>query len=85
MSLRKCTASMGIRVCCPDTSPVRRLWYLVLIAEAVAYRFANTTSQKAEQDPTVDPGDDMILVSFIHYMGTSSGHDSHQIFAHIFY
>ena len=85
MSLRKCTASMGLRVSCPDTSPVKRLWHLVLTTEAVAYRYANTTNRQAEQDPTADPGDDMILGSYIHYMGTSSGHGSHPLFVRVSY
>lgn len=85
LSLKKCTASMGLRVCYPDTSPVKRLQHFVLTAEAVAYRYANTTSRKAEQDPTVGPGDDMILGSYIHYMGTSSGHDSHPLLVRVSY
>ena len=55
----------------------------MLIAEAVAFQFGKIGNDEAAHDLVVGLTDDPFLGSYIDCMGTSSGHDSHQLFVYV--
>ena len=52
----------------------------MLIIEAVAYQFAKIGNEESLVQAL---GDDEVLGKYIDSMGTSSGDDNHQLFAHV--
>ena len=63
----------------------RGSWHHVLIATAVAYKFTKIGNDKAARGLALGPTEGQIFGDNIEFMGTSSGHNSHQLLFHIFY